>query len=114
MPWESRIRREDPNRQAQPGLLRRNPAPAPQNVVPNQQPAAPQQKNNTATQQNKQSKNSGTNDQTSGQGQYQNTTREIQTPTTADSRQQQQRAKPVVEKVVMWKEMDQWSGIKLN
>ena len=56
LPWESRIRREDPNHQAQPGLLRRNPAPAPQNVVPNQQPAALQQKNNTTTQQNKQAR----------------------------------------------------------
>ena len=114
LPWESRIRREDPNRQAQPGLLRRNPAPAPQNVVPNQQPAAPPQQDNTTSKQQKQSKNSGTNDQTSGQGQYQNTTREIQTPTTADSRQQ--RAKPVVEKVVNVKRNGpvKWYKVKLK
>ena len=116
LPWESRIRREDPDRQAQPGLLRRNPAPAPQNVVPNQQPAAPQQQNNTTTQQNNQSENSDTNDQTSGQGQYQNTTCEIQKSMTTDNRQQQQRAKPVVEKVVNVKRNGpvKWYKVKLK
>ena len=113
LPWESRIRREDPNRQQQRGLLQRNPAPAPQDIGQKRPTAAPQLRTNTGTQPAKQGNSSSKNK--SGQGKYQNTTSEIQKPTTSDN-QQQQNTPLEVEKVVNVKRNGpvKWYKVKLK
>ena len=113
LPWESRIRREDPNRQQQRGLLQRNPAPAPQDIGQRKPTAAPQLRNNTGTQPAKQGNSSSK--KKSGQGKYQNTTSEIQKPTTSDYKQQQNTPLEV-EKVVNVKRNGpvKWYKVKLK
>ena len=107
LPWESRIRHEDPEWRVQRDLLRPNPAPAPPDTTQQRPTAAQQQRNNNNATQNNNStqtakqRNSSSkiNQHKSGQGQYQNTTGEIPKPTPSDS-QQQQNTPLQVEKVV--------------
>ena len=116
LPWESRIRREDPDNQA----LQRNQAAAPQppqNQGQKEPATATQQRNsNTLPPAIQQRNNDGSNNKKkSGQGQYHNTDSEIQEPTTP-VRQQQSNSQLQVEKVVDLKLANKirWYRVKLK
>ena len=116
LPWESRIRREDPDNQA----LQRNPAAAPQppqNQGQKEPATATQQRDNTLPPVIQQRTNNGSNNnkKKSGQGQYHNTDSEIQEPTTP-VRQQQGNSQLPVEKVVDLKLANKvrWYRVKLK
>ena len=116
LPWESRIRREDPDNQG----LQRNPqaAPPPQNERQKKPTAATQLRNNNnilppAAQQSE--NNNTRNNNKSGQGKYHNTHSEIHKLTTP-ARQQPPNSQLKVEKVVDLKLANKirWYRVKLK
>ena len=115
LPWESRIRREDPDNRG----LQRNPqaAPPPQNERQKKPTAATQLRNNNilppAAQQSE--NNNTRNNNKSGQGKYHNTHSEIHKPATPAT-QQQPNSQLKVEKVVDLKLANKirWYRVKLK